>query len=385
MGKQRKDNKGRILKTGESQRKDGLYQYRYTDLDGKRHTVYDPDLKTLRDKEFEIEQQLRSGGRPVSNITLLELLHRYVDLNRSIRETTRLSYQQCIRTLSQDPIVNKKIKDLKSLDGKRFLIRLDEKYRYKTTETLFNFVKAALKMAVNDGDLLRMPFCFSLSDIIADNDSKREALTPEQQKEWLRFIRNDGILNKYYDYYVVLLETGLRVSEFCGLTMKDLDFRTRKITIDHQLLYHDGKYHIGKLKTKSSIRTIPMTEKAYQSLLRLSEKRHKAKKICVDGYTDFILVNQSRNPRVAHDLCTRFRDIYKKYKRLYPNSCMPNVTAHVLRHTFCSNMVREGINIKTLQYLMGHSSAITTLDIYSHIDYLSVESQVRAIEERNKN
>lgn len=41
----------------------------------------------------------------------------------------------------------------------------------------------------------------------------------------------------------------------------------------------------------------------------LDGKRHKAKKICVDGYTDFILVNQSRNPRVAHDLCTRFRDI----------------------------------------------------------------------------
>ena len=63
---------------------------------------------------------------------------------------------------------------------------------------------------------------------------------------------------------------------------------------------------------------------------------------------------------------------------------MPNVTAHVLRHTFCSNMVREGMNIKTLQYLMGHSSAMTTLDIYSHVDYASIENQVRMIENQSK-
>ena len=51
MSEKRKDNKGRILRTGESQRKDLIYQYRYTDVHGKRQTIYSSDLKELREKK----------------------------------------------------------------------------------------------------------------------------------------------------------------------------------------------------------------------------------------------------------------------------------------------------------------------------------------------
>lgn len=61
MSEKRKDNKGRILRTGESQRKDLIYQYRYTDIRGKRQTVYSSDLKELREKEKEIQKLLDDG------------------------------------------------------------------------------------------------------------------------------------------------------------------------------------------------------------------------------------------------------------------------------------------------------------------------------------
>ena len=61
MSEKRKDNKGRILRTGESQRKGLIYQYRYTDIRGKRQTVYSSDLKELREKEKEIQKQLDDG------------------------------------------------------------------------------------------------------------------------------------------------------------------------------------------------------------------------------------------------------------------------------------------------------------------------------------
>ncbi len=51
MSEKRKDNKGRILKTGGSQRKDLIYQYRYTDCHGKRQTIYSSGLKELREKK----------------------------------------------------------------------------------------------------------------------------------------------------------------------------------------------------------------------------------------------------------------------------------------------------------------------------------------------
>ena len=63
MSEKRKDNKGRILRTGESQRKDSIYPYRYTDIRGKRQTVYSSDLKELRKKEKEIQKQLDDGAR----------------------------------------------------------------------------------------------------------------------------------------------------------------------------------------------------------------------------------------------------------------------------------------------------------------------------------
>ena len=58
MSEKRKDNKGRILRTGESQRKDLIYQYRYTDAHGKRQTVYSSDLKELRKEKRKSKSSL---------------------------------------------------------------------------------------------------------------------------------------------------------------------------------------------------------------------------------------------------------------------------------------------------------------------------------------
>lgn len=68
----RKDNRGRVLKDGESFRKnDQLYMFRWTSKDGKRHTIYDADLEALREKEEQIRHDLREGIRAgESNITL---------------------------------------------------------------------------------------------------------------------------------------------------------------------------------------------------------------------------------------------------------------------------------------------------------------------------
>lgn len=85
------------------------------------------------------------------------------------------------------------------------------------------------------------------------------------------FVRTDKTYCKYYDEFVILLETGLRVSEFCGLTKSDLDFEKRKIRVDHQLVRErGGKYYVEKTKTEHGIRFIPMTERVYESLRKIS-------------------------------------------------------------------------------------------------------------------
>lgn len=194
MSEKRKDHKGRILKTGESQRKDGIYQYRYTDFRGKRQTVYASTLQELRQKEKEIQKQ--------------------------IEET----------------------------------------------------------------------------------------------------------------------------------------------------------------KTSSGCRFLPMTDAVYDSLKKMLECRPKVKtEPMVDGYSGFIMLDKNGNPKVALHIENEMRWAMKKYKKLHPDSPLPHITPHVFRHTFCTNYANDGMDIKNFQYLMGHSDAGVTLNVYTHASYAHAAEQMAKI------
>lgn len=106
-------------------------------------------------------------------------------------------------------------------------------------------------MAYNEDIIRRNPFDFKLVDVVPNDSQKRIAMTEEQQEIWMGFIREDKTYTKYYDEFVVLLGTGMRVSEFCGLTKSDLDFGNRRIRVDHQLVRErGGKYYVEKTKTE---------------------------------------------------------------------------------------------------------------------------------------
>ena len=126
-------------------------------------------------------------------------------------------------------------------------------------------------MAYNEDVIRRNPFDFKLIDVVSNDSQKRIAMTEEQQKLWMDFVRTDKTYCKYYDEFVVLLGTGMRVSEFCRLTKADLDFAGRKIRVDHQLVRErGGKYYVEKAKTECGCRYIPMTDEVYRSLQKHS-------------------------------------------------------------------------------------------------------------------
>ena len=90
----RKDNKGRVLKNGESQRKNGSYMYRYSDAKGIRHTVYAPDLKTLREKEEKIQKDIINNiDLSKDKITVSAYFKSYLDQKKNIKSTTRSNYE----------------------------------------------------------------------------------------------------------------------------------------------------------------------------------------------------------------------------------------------------------------------------------------------------
>ena len=269
MSEKRKDHKKRILRTGESQRKDLIYQYRYTDNRGKRQTIYHADLHALREREKEIQRQLDMGGDyAAGDVTVIELLERYISLKQGVRYNTKVGYSFVLNLVKKEDFGQRKIRDIKVSDAQLWIMKLSGDGRgYSTITSVRGVVKPAFQLAYNEDAIRKNPFDFKLSDVIVNDSKKRIAMTDAQQSTWMGFIQRDKTYSKYYDEFVVLLGTVMRVSEFCGLTKGDVDFERRRIRVDHQLVRESGgKYYIEKTKTESGRRFIPITDDVYRSL-----------------------------------------------------------------------------------------------------------------------
>ena len=386
MSEKRRDNKGRILRTGESQRKDLIYQYRYTDIRGKRRTIYSSNLSELRKKEAEILKQLSEGiDYAAGQITVIALVERYIRLKQGTRYNTKVGYKFVLNIIKTEDFGYRQIRDIKVSDAQAWMIKLHDDGRgYSTLTSVRGVIKPAFQMAYNEDAIRKNPFDFKLVDVVPNDSQKRIALTDEQQEIWMNFIREDKTYSKYYyDEFVVLLGTGMRVSEFCGLTKDDLQFSERRIRVDHQLVRErGGKYYVEKTKTECGCRFIPMTDEVYRSLLNILERRKKvAKEFIVDGYSGFLLLDKNDHPKVALHIENEMRWAMKKYSKLHPDKPLPHITPHVFRHTFCTNMANKGMDVKHLQYIMGHSDVGVTLNVYTHANYdLAAEQMLEIID-----
>lgn len=374
MPEKRKDHKGRVLKEGESYRKkDKLYMFRYKDVRGKVKAIYDSDLKSLRKREKEILKQIDDGiNYAAGEVTVIELVEKYIALKEGVRYNTKVGYNFVLNLIKKEDFGYRKIRDIKPSDAQKWFIKLHKDGRgYSTLTSVRGVLKPAFQMAFEEDVIRRNPFDFIITKYVPNDSKRREALTPEEQDLWMDFIKNDNTYKKYYDEFVVLLGTGMRVSEFCGLTKKDLDFRNRRINVDHQLVRdRHSRYYVEKTKTECGRRSIPMTQEVYDALQNILKKRPKLKtELLVDGYSGFILIDKTLKPKVALHIENECRWAMKKYNKFYADKPLPNITPHVYRHTFCTNMVNAGMDVKVLQYIMGHSEIDVTLNIYTHMGY----------------
>ena len=372
MSEKRKDKKGRIFRSGEGQRPNKTYFYRYhRNGDKKWSYVYAPTLEELRQKEEVIQRDLLDGiDYAGGEITVAELVDRYINLRRGLKENSMRAYGSAINRIHTDPFGSRMIRSVRLSDGKGWFVSLHDKgLKQNTIGILQSVLRPAFEMAADDDMIRKNPFKFKLSDVIPNDAYVRSALTKAQQERYLQFIRDHGKDN-YYDDIVILLGTGLRVSELYGLTKADIDFDRRCIHIHKQLCRTaDKPYFVAPPKTSSGNRTIPMTDTVYMALKRVLKNRASPKvEMPVDGCTGFIFLDKAGKPKVAMHLENFMRGLQRKHPWALDGD-FPKVTPHVLRHTFCTNMQQAGIDIKSLQYLMGHSNASVTLDVYTHTDY----------------
>lgn len=393
MSNKRKDCKGRVLRTGESQRKDGRYVYKYLDEDGRQQFLYSwrlderdktpsgkPIEPSLREKvkwlRVDMEEGIKTSG---GDMTVYALVQKYIRQKKGVRHNTIANYNFVLNIIKKEPFGGLPIRRVKLSDAKLWLIKLQSDGRgYSTIHSVRGVVRPAFQMAVDDDLIRKNPFDFPLATVVVNDSATREAITRKQERAFLEFVRNDKHYQRYYDGIYILFKTGMRISEFVGLTASSLDMKKRRITIDCQLQRtRDMKYVIERPKTESGNRVIPMSEDVYACFKRILEQRKPPKvEPMIDGRYGFLYLDKNGMPMVALHWEHYFKRICEKYNGLY-RTPLPEITPHVCRHTYCSNMAKSGMNPKTLQYLMGHSDIGITLNTYTHLEFEDVEAECR--------
>ena len=401
MSVKRRDKKNRVLRNGESQRADGRYAYKYIDSNGKPQFVYSWRLENtdkipqgkrddlcLRDKEKLIkkdkdDQIVPNGGE----MTVLELVKKYVNQKTGVRHNTEANYNFVINVIKKESFGSKRIDKVKLSDAKEWLIKMQRKdgRGYSSIHTIRGVVRPAFQMAVDDDLLRKNPFEFQLATVVVNDSVTREAITRKQERQFLDFVKNDKHFEKYYDGIYILFKTGLRISEFVGLTIDDIEFDKDRIKVDHQLQRkRNMEYIIEDTKTPSGIRYVPMMDGVKECFRRIIENRKKPKiePSVADAngklYCGFLFLDKNNMPMVALHWEKYFQHIREKYNSIYKVQ-MPKVTPHVCRHTFCSNMAKSGMNPKTLQYIMGHSDIGVTLNTYTHVGFEDAQAEMKKV------
>ena len=395
-GRIRRDSKHRVLRAGESIRADGKYQFKYH-VDGKPHFVYSWKLEptdklpagkkpclSLRELEKQIGYDLESQSDPMrKNITVSELVERYLSTKTGAKHSTVANYNFVRNILKNEPFGEKKIAEIKTSDAKLFLIKMQSDGKgYSTVKTVRGVLRPAFQMAVDDDILNKNPFEFQLAGVVVNDSHTRNAITKEQMRQFLKFVHDDNCYCKYYEVVYILFHTGMRISEFCGLTLRDIDLKKRIINIDHQLQRtSDMRYVIESTKTNAGTRKLPITEDVARCFRAIIEDREPPQREkFIDGYAGFLFYDKDGNPLVAMHWEHRFNNMVKRYNEIYRVQ-MPNITPHICRHTYCSNMAKSGMNPKTLQYLMGHSDIGVTLNTYTHLGLEDAAGELKRMED----
>jgi len=392
MSEKRRDSKGRILRTGESQRKDGRYAYKYVNKLGKEQFVYawklvntdkipigKRDGLPLREKIKNVKRDIEDGIIIGKKTIVLELVRNYLMLKVGIAENTKKNYEYVVVMLEKSKIGYKKIEDVKIINAKQWFVELKEKgYAYSTLDFLKRIIKASFWMAMQDDFIRKNPFDFVLRDIIKKDAKKQKVLSVEEEERFLKFIRTDRTYSQYYDEIIVLLRTGVRISEFCGLTVSDIDFVNENIRVNGQLEKEKGIYAFKSTKSDSGIRLIPIVPEIEEPLKRIIKNRKKPKVEVVGEKRDFLFINNRGSIQGRHDYNQLFYAIVKKYNAKHTYK-LPNITPHILRHTFCTRLANLGVNPKALQYVMGHANVTLTLEVYAHVTYENASNEFKRV------
>lgn len=413
MSGKRKDSKGRSLRNGETQMPDGRYRFQYTDNDGHRKAVYSWKLvetdkpkgvqqqESLREKEKRILRDLDDHIKTQSaeRITVNDMFEEFLQIRMDLRGSTRKCYRDLYNAHVSTVIGDRALGKIKQSDIQKMYQKavVERGVNPSTVQKVHSVVYQIFEIAVDDCIIRSNPAANAFRYFAKANkvtSKQRDALTLDQQEHFIDFVYSSPIYNRLGNLFTVLLGTGLRIGEALALTWDDIDFDEGIIRIYKTMAYkpdEDGKYdyRINPPKTAAGNREIPMLDDVKAALLREKSRRRPKKKFTVEGYTGFVFLNSAGQVYTNSFLYDSIQGIVESYNReefakASEENCqpeyMPKISAHIFRHTFCTRLCEQGINLKVLQDVMGHRNIRTTMEVYAKA---TRDKKLEAIREMN--
>lgn len=371
-----KDLKGKELGTGISQRKNGMYQARFIDRFGNRKTIYDKNLRELKNKlNSEIYEDKKQLNIVDEKTTLDEWYKKWIDIHKYnvIRINTKCYYDSVYKKHISPVLGNVPISQITQLQIKGIIKKLDKSgYGYETQNKVRIILLDMFNKAMVDNFVLRNP-CRGIK-VPKDKNSDRKALTKDEQSDFFECCRGT-----FYDnLFVVAVNTGLRPGEICGLKWSDIDLDKKEISIERTLVYQklDGDeqktFHFDPPKTRTSRRKVPINRQCEIALKKqyiqsnIVKNRLHAKPI--NGFSDLLFTTKYATPINSQIYLDAIRRIVDEVNLMKDDmEQMDPFSGHTFRHTFATRCFEAGIQPKTVQKYLGHATLQMTMDLYTHV------------------
>ena len=369
--------KGKELGEGISQRKDGRYQGRYTDRFGKRKYVYDADLSELKKRLRKVMAE---------NDCCMNICDDTMTLNEWFEECLSTYKGNCVNTtLINYQIKYARIKNtlgdipLSKLNMPTIQRAINKIESPQSQQDTLKILKDILDKAVKVELLIKNP----AKEVTTQKIRKKEeqyAFSDEAMQVFLDEIKR----TTSYPICIVALGTGMRIGEILGLTWECIDWKKKRIHVKQTLVVVNEKnnrhFELHSPKTINGDRDIPMLP-AVESILREQHKRRLEMNLSgkkpLEGFENMVFFTRTNQPINPNGISVTLLLAEKRIVKKYPNMKIGHIHPHTMRHTFATHALKNGMQMKTLQKILGHSKITTTMDLYSHVLEDTMEQEMQ--------
>lgn len=361
------------------------YRIRYTDpLTGAKKEKSKGGFKTKADAEYAASTDyidVKDGFiNPNKNILFKDYADSWLEIYRGTVKETSLRSRIAFLNILKNEFNQLKLSNLTENIYQKKLNKLSTIYKKNTLLSINQVAQMIAKQAAKDGYFKNNPIAgikiphydlinddlkyWELVDINNFTNALDEDINKKRKKQQT-YIKMEKEREKALFY--LLIFSGMRIGEVCALKLTDYYPLTKEINIDKTLgsplsSQSNDSYKIYPPKTKSSYRQVPIPQRAYLQLEKWIVLREQYKNSYPLLFTEnnYLFCKKNGSPLTPRDIRTKFYTIIKKAN-------LPKITLHGLRHTYTSLQIQAGIDPKSLQVFLGHSTIKTTLDIYAHI------------------